>query len=75
MKTDRLLRIKEIVGDSKADPPVSGLLPIGKSQFWAGVKSGKYPQPTKLGPRTTCWKLSEILRIVEEGTSGKEGQP
>jgi prophage regulatory protein len=70
---ERLLRIKEVVGDKKANPPVPGLLPIGKSQFWAGVRSGKYPAPIKLGPRTTCWKLSDILLIVEQGVSEKGG--
>lgn len=74
METERLIRIKEIVGDKKANPPVSGILPIGKSQFWAGVRSGKYPAPLKLGPRTTCWKLSDILLIVEEGVLAKEGK-
>jgi len=73
MNRNRLVRIKEIVGDKKADPPVPGLLPIGKSHFWAGVKSGKFPPPLKLGERTTCWRLSDILQIVEKGFFDKGG--
>ena len=57
-KTDRLLRLGQIVPD---------LLPISKSNWWNGVKSGRFPKPIKLGPRTTCWRESEILAIVEQG--------
>lgn len=66
MVTERLIRIKEIVGDKKADPPKPGLLPIGKSQFYAGIKAGKYPKPIKMGPRTSCWRLSTILALIEQ---------
>ena len=57
-KTDRLLRLAQIIPD---------LLPISKSAFWNGVKSGRFPKSVKLGPRTTCWRESEILEIVRQG--------
>lgn len=41
------------------------LIPISKSSWWAGVKSGKYPQPVKLGPRTTAWKVEDIRALIE----------
>ena len=25
---------------------------------------GKYPQPIKLGPKTTCWRESDILALI-----------
>jgi predicted DNA-binding transcriptional regulator AlpA len=56
--SDRLLRIKQIIPD---------MLPIGKSAFWDGVAKGKYPQPIRLGTRTTCWRESDILAIVKNG--------
>ncbi len=40
------------------------LIPIGKSSWWAGVKSGKFPQPLKLGPRTTVWKAEDIMALI-----------
>ena len=39
------LRLPQIVGDSKAQPPVPALIPVSRSTWWAGVKSGRYPQP------------------------------
>lgn len=46
-------------------PEVLRRLPVSRSGWWAGVKSGKYPQPVKLGPRTTCWKQSDIDRLIQ----------
>lgn len=55
MKEDRLLRLKEVLK----------LVPVGRSSWWAGVKSGKYPQPVKLGPSTTCWRLSDVQQLMQ----------
>lgn len=41
------------------------LIPVARSSWWAGVKSGKYPQPVKLGPATTCWRAAEILSFID----------
>lgn len=56
------LRIWQIVGDRKRG--IEPLLPVGRSTFLAGVKSGKYPKPVKLGERTTAWKKSDILELL-----------
>lgn len=59
------LRDRQIVGDPKANPPIPAILPIGRSTWWAGVRSGRFPKPVKLGPRTTAWRASEIRDLVE----------
>lgn len=41
------------------------VVPVAKSTWWAGVKSGRFPQPVKLGPRTTCWRASDIRRLID----------
>ncbi|SKA22582.1 transcriptional regulator, AlpA family [Trichlorobacter thiogenes] len=46
-------------------PQVLQLLPIGRSSWLAGVKEGRYPQPVKLGPATTCWRASDILSFID----------
>lgn len=61
-----LLRLKQIIGDRKANPPISPIIPVSKSSWWAGVKSGKYPQPIKLGPRTTVWQDEDIRQLVRQ---------
>jgi prophage regulatory protein len=48
-------------------PQVLEIIPISKSTWWAGVASGKYPQPIKLGPKITCWRLSDLKKLSENG--------
>ena len=57
------IRLKHILGDNDANIPP--LIPISNSSWWAGIKSGKYPQPVKLGPRTTAWRMSDIRQYLE----------
>ena len=57
----RLLRIKEVL--------VS--LSISRSSFLDGCRTGRFPQPLKIGPRTTVWKSEEIDAFIEN--LGKQG--
>ena len=43
------------------------VLPISKSTWWAGVKSGRFPKPVKLGPRTTAWRTDDIHTLIQSG--------
>ncbi len=62
--------------NSKSTPPLStaGLLrlpqvlkifPVSKSTWWSGVKNGRYPAPVKPSRRTTAWRHSDILALIE----------
>lgn len=62
-----LLRLAQIVGNPKANPPVPPIIPVGKTSFLNGVKAGRYPAPIKLGPRTTAWRAADIRHIAEHG--------
>ena len=42
-----------------------GPIPVSKSMWWQGVKDGRFPQPRKLGPRTTVWKAEEIRALFD----------
>lgn len=55
-----LLRLKSIIGPN-------GPIPVSRSTWWAGVKSGRFPAPVKLGPRITVWKSSEVQRLIDDG--------
>ena len=44
----RFLRLKNIIGDPKANPPIPAIIPISKSSWWNGIKSGRYPKPIKI---------------------------
>jgi prophage regulatory protein len=52
-------------------PQVLKIVPVGKSTWWAGVKSGRYPKGQKLSPRTTAWKVEDIRALIAE--LGNEG--
>lgn len=59
------VRLPIILGNPKANPPVPPIIPIGRSAWWAGVKAGRFPQPIKLGPRTTCWRAEDIRQLID----------
>ena len=53
-------------------PTILEHFPVGRSTWWAGVKSGKYPTPVKLGPQTTAWRAEDIRALIEQcGTPNK----
>ena len=57
------LRIWDIVGNKKQNIPA--LIPIGRTSFLNGVKSGKYPKPVKLSERTTAWRVQDIRALID----------
>jgi predicted DNA-binding transcriptional regulator AlpA len=50
-----LLRVKQVLR----------FVPVSRSNWWAGVKEGRYPQPVKLSERVTCWRAADIRTLVE----------
>lgn len=42
------------------------LIPVGKSTWWDGVKSGRYPKAVKLSPNCTAWKAEDIHALIQE---------
>jgi predicted DNA-binding transcriptional regulator AlpA len=53
------IRLKNIVAPN-------GPIPVSKSTWWAGVKSKRFPQPIKLGPKITAWRVEEIRALIEQ---------
>lgn len=53
-------------------PQVLTFIPVSRSTWWAGVKSGRYPQPTrKLGVRITAWHIADIRALLESAATAK----
>ncbi len=46
-------------------PQVLALIPVGRSSWWRGCKTGRYPKPIKIGPRTTVWRAEDIRALIE----------
>ena len=45
-------------------PTILKVIPIGKSTLWKRVADGTFPQPVKLGERTTAWRVSDIREVI-----------
>lgn len=46
-------------------PTILAHIPVSRSTWWAGVKSGKYPAPVKsLGANITAWRAEEISDLI-----------
>jgi prophage regulatory protein len=58
-----LMRLKQVLQ----------LIPVSRSTFWAGVKSQRFPQPIKLGPRITAWRKSDIVDFI--AAAGDDAKP
>lgn len=58
------LRLPQIIGNPKADPPIPPIIPVKKSCWWAGIQTGQFPKPIKLSPRVTVWRVEDILALV-----------
>ena len=52
------LRLSSIIGPGKP-------IPVSKSTWWAGVKTGRFPKPVKLGPRITAWRVEDIRELID----------
>ena len=57
---DALLREKQILHPN-------GPVPVSRSTWWPGVRAGRFPQPVRLGPRTTAWRVGDIRALLSEG--------
>ena len=65
LPTTGFVRLFQIVGNPKSDPPIPPIIPISKSTWWAGVASGRYPQPVRtLGSRITAWRVEDIRALI-----------
>jgi prophage regulatory protein len=58
------LRLSQIIGNPDAKHPIPPIIPIKKSCWWEGVKSGRFPKPVKLGPRVTMWRVEDIKALI-----------
>ncbi|ACH40248.1 MAG: AlpA family phage regulatory protein [uncultured bacterium] len=69
------VRLSQILGNPKANPPIPAIIPVSKSTWWAGVKSGRYPAPVRhLGPRITAWRAEDIRAFIESPSNNHHGE-
>ncbi len=66
------LRITQILGNPKANPPIPPLIPVGKSTWWNWVKEGRAPKSVKLSARVTAWRSEDIQAFILQLAAGSE---
>lgn len=66
LPSEGFVRLAQFIGPGKA-------IPISKSGWWAGVKSGRYPKPIKLSPGVTAWKVEDIRALIKQDAATDHG--
>jgi hypothetical protein len=61
------LRVSQIVGNPKRG--LAPIIPVSKTTWWQGVKSGKFPKPLKLSQGVTVWRIEDIRALIEGGAA------
>lgn len=51
------VRLKQVISPR-------GPIPVSRSTWWAGVRSGRFPKPVKIGPRSCAWDVNGIRELV-----------
>jgi len=64
------VRVSQIVGRPKATPPVPPIIPVSAATWWAGVKTGRFPAPIKLGAKITAWRVEDIRDFIAKQGPG-----
>ncbi|MFN4247920.1 MAG: helix-turn-helix transcriptional regulator [Flavipsychrobacter sp.] len=54
-------------------PVVLHHIPVSKTTWWNGVKSGRFPASIKLGPGITVWKAEDIRMFIENTSDITKG--
>jgi hypothetical protein len=60
------VRLSQIIGNRRAKPPIPAIIPVSKSTWWEGVRSGRFPKPLKLGARITVWRVEDIQALIAQ---------
>ena len=57
--------MKNLKGNDPPKPPIPAIIPVGKSTWWNGVRSGRYPPGVKISSRCTAWRVEDIRKLIE----------
>lgn len=58
------VRLSQIIGNPKANPPIPPIIPVCASAWWNGCRAGNFPQPIRLGRRCTVWRVEDIRALI-----------
>lgn len=59
------LRLSQIIGSPRKIPPIPPIIPVSRSCWLAGCKTGRFPSPVHLGPKLVVWKVEDIRALID----------
>lgn len=51
-------------GPKRPRAATPAIVPVKKTAWWDGVKTGRFPKPVKLGARITVWRVEDIRDLI-----------
>ena len=60
----RNLSLEDIIGNR--DKGIPAIIPVGKSTWYAGVKSGRYPKSFEVSEGRVAWRGSDIYTLLQQ---------
>lgn len=45
-------------------------IPVSRTTWLAGCRTGIYPAPIRIGARAVAWRIEDIERLLAEGVTG-----
>lgn len=46
-------------------PEVLRIIPVSRSTWWDGVRTGRFPSPVKLSERCSAWRAEDIRELID----------
>jgi prophage regulatory protein len=53
------VRLSSIIGPR-------GPIPVSRSSWFAGIKSGVFPAPVRIGSRISAYRVEDIRRLIQK---------
>lgn len=57
------VRLRQIIGDPERN--ITPIIPVSRTTWFEGVKSGRFPKPVRLGPRCVAWRVEDIRALMD----------
>ena len=58
------------IGYVRQSQLIPSIFPFSSATLWRKVKGGTFPQPVKLSPRITAWRVEDIRAVIAKFGDG-----
>ena len=59
------LRLKQILGDPNASPPIPAIIPVSRSTWYSGIKNNRFPNSVRIGNgHGAFWRVEDIRSLI-----------